>query len=492
MKQILDLVRRNWVFFLVATLAALALRLFFVFAFSHVAGDSFVYGDIAKAWLQHGTYALTDNGHLRPTLIRLPGYPAFLAAIFSVFGLEHYTAVMVVQALIDTNTCLVIAALALELMNAKAAKAAYLLSALCPFIANYVAAPLTETLAIFASAHALFYGARGIKNSQTGRPAMLTWFAAGVWTAVGILLRPDGGIMLVTLGLGLAVLLVRSPYKRRVILAGALLAVTSLAPLIPWTIRNWRTFHLFEPLAPRYANDPGEFVPKGFNRWVKTWIVDYASVEEVYWQVSGQTIDFELLPQRAFDCYEQYDRTDDLMVEYNQQVSVDDDLDAEFAQLAQERIHRSRFRYYIWLPFLRVADMWLRPRTELLPLETRWWEFSKHPAESWFSLLWAAINLFYLLAAFRGWLNWRLGLPGAMLVGFVLLRSAFLGSLENPEPRYVLECFPVILALAGGAFARTSQPSSSLRKKPAGGNRRADAEQLSGLEADLSSDPDDA
>ena len=44
--------------------------------------------------------------------------------MFAVFGREHYTAVMIAQALIDTNTCLVIAGLALELINARAAKAA--------------------------------------------------------------------------------------------------------------------------------------------------------------------------------------------------------------------------------------------------------------------------------------------------------------------------------------------------------------------------------
>lgn len=450
--------RRNGLFFLLATLAALALRLFFVFRLPDISGDTFVYGDIAKAWLQQGTYALTDSNHLRPTLIRLPGYPAFLAAIFSVFGVEHYRAVMVVQAFIDTNTCLVIAALALELMNAKAAKAAYLLSALCPFTAQYSAAVLTETLAIFCAAHALFYGVRGVKGLQAGRPATLVWLTAGMWTAFGILLRPDGGIVLIALGLVFLVLLFRSRDKRQVFVAGLLLLVISLAPLIPWAVRNWRTFHVFQPLAPRYANDSGEFVPQGFNHWVKTWMVDFVSVEDIYWHVSGETVDVDQLPERAFDSYDQYDHTGDLFVDYNHDLSVDEDLDKEFEQLAQERVRHSRFRYYLWLPFLRVADMWLRPRTELLGIENRWWEYSKHPRQTWLAIVWGAINLFYLLAAFRGWLNWRhrLGLAGLLLIGFVLIRSAFLGTLENPEPRYVLECFPVILALAGGAFARAS------------------------------------
>jgi peptidoglycan/LPS O-acetylase OafA/YrhL len=69
-------------------------------------------------------------------------------------------------------------------------------------------------------------------------------------------------------------------------------------------------------------------------------------------------------------------------------------------------------------------------------------------------MAWGFLNLLFLLAAARGWLKWRLGMAGVLVVGFMLLRSAFLGTLENPEPRYVLECFPVVLALAGGAFSR--------------------------------------
>jgi hypothetical protein len=37
---------------------------------------------------------------------------------------------------------------------------------------------------------------------------------------------------------------------------------------------------------------------------------------------------------------------------------------------------------------------------------------------------------------------------------FVLLRTAFLTTLETPEPRYVLECFPVLLAFAATIFGK--------------------------------------
>ena len=460
MKKLFALLRDNWIFFLCATAAALALRFLFVFRFPHLAGDTFVYGDIARNWLTHGVYGLTDNGIVRPTLIRLPGYPAFLAAMFSLFGREHYTAVLIVQALLDTNACLVIAAVALELMNARAAKAAYLLAALCPFTANYAATPLAETLAIFCIPHALYYGVRGLKALREGQAWLTPWLLAGMWCAAEILVRPDGGLLLVPLGLALAGMLFVLPRKGRILAAGTIFAVAGLAPLAPWTVRNWRTFHLFQPLAPRYANDPGEFVPHGFNHWVKTWMVDYVSVEEVYRKVPGEPVNFHALPQRAFDSRLQFDATENLIADYNQQLHIGPELDARFERLARQRVIDNPFRYFVWLPFLRISDMWLRPRTEMLPVASRWWDFSKHPEESTFALLWAALNLAYLVVALRGWNNWRLGAYGAVLVGFILLRSAFLGSLENPEPRFMLECFPVVIVLAGGAFARGPRPES--------------------------------
>jgi dolichyl-phosphate-mannose-protein mannosyltransferase len=462
MKPLFELVRRNWLFFLVATAAAVALRLFFVFRFPHVAGDTWVYGDIAKNWLNHGIYGLTDHDSIRPTLIRLPGYPGFLAAMFRIFGQEHYRAVMIMQALIDTNTCLAISALALELKNAQAAKAAYLLAAICPFTAMYAAAPLSETLAIFCTAHALYYGTRTIKAWQSGQPALALSTLAGLWACAGIYMRPDDGIILPSMALALLVLVLRSPRKQQVVLAGALYLVASLAPLVPWTVRNWRVFHVFQPLASRYANDPGEFVPMGFNHWMKTWVVDFVSTDEVYWKVPGESVDPNSLPERAFDTWPEYQKTQEAIARYNSALDIDPALDQEFELLARERVDHNPLRYSIWLPGLRMTDMWLRPRTEMFNVETRWWEFSQHPEESWFALAWAALNLTYVVLALVGWIKHRLGVAGVLLVGFVVMRTVFLSSIENPEPRYVLECFPVVLALAGLAFAGKDQSADAL------------------------------
>ena len=99
-----QLVRRHLGFFLAATAAAFALRLIFLWKFSFIAGDSFIYGDIAKNWLQHGVFAITEDGLPLPTYIRLPGYPAFIALIWKIVALDHYTAIMILQMLLDVGS----------------------------------------------------------------------------------------------------------------------------------------------------------------------------------------------------------------------------------------------------------------------------------------------------------------------------------------------------------------------------------------------------
>jgi hypothetical protein len=234
--------------------------------------------------------------------------------------------------------------------------------------------------------------------------------------------------------------------------ACVVLGVVSLAPLVPWGLRNLHTLHHFQPLAPRYANEEDEFVPAGFNRWVKTWMADYVSVEEIYWPVPGETVDADKLPARAFDSEAQKQETAELLTEYNNTLHVTPELDQRFAALAGERIRAAPLRYYVWLPLIRIADMWLRPRTETLPSDTRWWEFNDDPQWSTLAAGLGIVGLIYIALAAaglaRGWKLAYLALP----LGFVILRSVFLGTLENPEPRYTLECYPVVILLASIVF----------------------------------------
>jgi 4-amino-4-deoxy-L-arabinose transferase-like glycosyltransferase len=451
-----EIVREHPRFFLLAVLAAVALRLLFILRFPSVTTDSFIYGDIAKNWLQHGVYGVSGGNLPAPTWIRLPGYPAFLAAVFAIFGMEHYRGVLFVQMFVDIGSCFLVADLTRRMVSARAAKTAFLLAALCPFLANYVAAALAETLEIFFTVLALDLAATGLQTFAAGK--MRPWLGCGLAVGSAILLRPDGGLLLVAIEGYLAAMLARS-YRRRIpvparhiLRAAVIVGVVALAPLLPWTLRNLHTLHRFEPLAPRYANEENEFVPAGFNRWVKTWIADYTSVEEIYWQVPGSTVDVDKLPSRAFDSGEQRDETEQLLADYNDALHVTPDLDSRFAALAAQRIHDAPLRYYVWLPIVRIADMWLRPRTEMLPSDTRWWEFDDDPEWSALAVGLGVINLLYLAAAVAGLVRGQFVGGIGLLLWFVVTRSLFLGLLENPEPRYTLECYPIVILLAARLF----------------------------------------
>src|SRR5579864_2138653 len=126
-RRVRELVRKHARFFLGASLAALALRLFFVLRFPAVVDDSRLYADIAKNWLQHGVYGVTNSGQIVPTLSRLPGYPAFLAAVFWIFGADNFRAVLLIQLLLDLATCFLVADIARRVLSERASKAAFLL-----------------------------------------------------------------------------------------------------------------------------------------------------------------------------------------------------------------------------------------------------------------------------------------------------------------------------------------------------------------------------
>jgi 4-amino-4-deoxy-L-arabinose transferase-like glycosyltransferase len=453
-------------FTLAALVAGAALRLWTIHAHPQIQGDSLLYGDIAANWLTRGIYGHTV-GHasgistVEPTLVRLPGYPAFLAVCFAVFGMANYRAVIYLQALIDLGSCLLVARLAAKVCGKRAGQFALLLAALCPFTANYVAAPLTETLSIFCVALGFLALAEVLEGPRPVWTGLLIFSSLVFSWSYAALLRPDGALLAVVLWAAMIV------NGRRTLRLAVVAALLSILPFVAWTARNWRTFHVIQPLAPRYANDPGEFAAPGFVRWVKTFAADFTSTSEIYWNGNSDRIDPGTLPARAIDNAAQGEETLRLLRDYNATTTLTPEIDARFERLAQERIRAHLFRYYVTLPLLRLADMWLRPRVETLNGHLRWWQYAQHPAETRMAIFYGVLNLAYLVAAFLGMLRWP-RMAGSM-VALVVLRSLLLATLETPESRYTLQCFPLLFVFAACYFTTTVAPGGSLSWKTSAG-----------------------
>jgi len=440
---------------LAALLAGLILRWYFICFHAAVAGDSLIYGDLAGNIVKHHIYGFTEH-IVRPTLIRLPGYPLFLAACFRVFGIGHYTPVLYIQLVLDLVSCWLLGALARRLMGSRVGLCAIWLAALCPFTANYVAAPLTESLAVFCAALAFYSLQRWSSPMKEGNRWIWPLAAA---LAFAILLRPDRALLAASIIPAMAWLAWRATARRSAFIQTAIVCLIILFPLTLWTARNERTFHVFQPLAPKYANDPGELVSFGFYRWYRTWGIDFKSTADIYWTWDGSPMSLDDLPPRAFDSPAQRAQTAALFDQYNKTTAATRTVDSQFAALAASRIAAHPFRFYVELPIARVANMWLRPRTEMFDIPMDWWRFHEHPATTLWSAVYAAVNLAYLTCAGIGFWRWKRhawsGQPAlaCALGGFVLLRSAMLLTVDNSEPRYTIDCFPVVILLASFAFA---------------------------------------
>ena len=275
---------------------------FFIFRFPGVTTDSFIYGDIAKNWLQHGVYGLSSGVEVLPTYIRLPGYPAFLAAIFAIFGMDHYRAALIVQMFVDLGSCFLIADLARRVSKTQPRPRFFWL----PFALSW---PITPRLHLlnrwkFSLPHLLLISPWLALSLRIPGPLGDGWdadspqprlcccgrMAASCWWPLNFFSRGKH----FTCGARKRLL---SMFLHAALVVGLCLDRTSNS----LDFAQQHTMHRFQPLAPRYANEENEFVPMGFNRWVKTWIIDYASVEEVYWRVPGDRVDPGKLPDRAFD-----------------------------------------------------------------------------------------------------------------------------------------------------------------------------------------------
>ena len=473
--------KRLWSFYALLLLLALGFRLFIALRLPNdEPGDAIVYSQLAVNLLEHHGYSHDPQQPYAPSLIRLPGYPLFLAGVYHLFGHGNKTAVRVAQAVMDTLTCVLIALIAFQWAvdpgrKHRAALIAFALAAVCPFTAIYVATLLTEVPTDFLAVAMVLTVTFAFKAMDNGvrKRALGWWIVSGLIAGLTVLFRPDSGLFAAAIGLTLVLSLLwqrrANPFTQRVKQLFVLGAVFSLAfclVLVPWTIRNYRVFHLFQPLSPTHGEMPGEFVPRGYLLWLRTWLDDERYIAPVLWSLDEHRIRITDFPDRAFDSPEERARVAALLDKYNnitppaadqaqnQSSSSDDqsaqddssqddnsgddnsqdddnssdddqqqqdqadetdvemtpEIDAGFAQIGQERKARSAFRYYIIMPLKRAKTLWVDTHSqywpfngELLPLSDL--DYDIHQ-QYWLPLFAGLTAIYSLLGVLGGLLLW--------------------------------------------------------------------------------------
>ena len=440
----------------------LTLRLLMIYFPRLTDDDTADYLELGRNLLHRGIYGLGSGDDIVPTIFRLPGYPILLGIFETLFARLWPTSwvivLLVVQAMTDIVSGLLAASFVRRFIGPRTGEIALALAMLCPFTAAHSGIALTESFSVFALALGIYAAGRALCVESAARTRLMFALLAGASSAFAMLLRPDGCLQAVALGGGILFYAVRARLSNRRSLAVAFWCA-ALVPMLPWVIRNYVEFHVFQPLAPRYLNDPGERVNTGFYSWLRTWSTEFTTTADVFWKVGSESIDEDSIPERAFDSPDQRQRTLALVEEYNQSHSINADLDNRFAALARERIRSHPIRCLLVVPALRVADMLLRPRTLEFNLDLYWWDWGAHPGETIAAVLLGLIDLAYVALALYGFLRGRV--PFAwMLGGYLLMRCLLLGTMENPEPRYTIQMFPIFIVAAAAAFAGKSSPRS--------------------------------
>jgi hypothetical protein len=313
--------------------------------------DGRLYERLALNILEQRKYSIETEDPYPPTYIRVPGYPLFLAGIYALFGHENNRAVRVVQAVLDTITCWLIALLALAWVpSGNRAYRTYrtyghrrlLLIALavavsCPFPAIYVATILTETCTTLLATACALSGTLALKTDN--RKKSVGWLVlAGLTGGLATLFRPDSGLFVAAVGFTVVLVgLYRAVVRRKIaerprngvlsgpalqilsrtILSGAMLTIGFAIALTPWAIRNARVFGVFQPIAPAQANMPGEFVPNGYIGWLRTWVDDVKYTELLEFPLDQEQILIENVPDFAFDSSAERERVAELLEQYN-------------------------------------------------------------------------------------------------------------------------------------------------------------------------------
>ena len=501
-------------------------------------GDGVVYARLATNLLDHGVFSSDEEEPFSPTLIRMPGYPLFIVGVYSVFGEGNNTAVRVVQAVLDTATCVFAAMIAFAWTGGRRRRRAafwtYVLASACPFILIYTATILSETLTTFLMAAMWLTATFALKSSRQLKPA-LWWILTGLLAGCAVFVRPDAGLFAAGIGLTLVISGLffpageRPPFVRHcvsVVWKGAVFSVVFLLVLTPWTVRNWRTFGVFQPLSPAHGEMPGEFVAFGYNRWLRTWVDDSRYVEPTLWNLNDKRIDIDVMPPHAFDSAEEKQQVATLLNLYNyppgtekpnasdedsgnsddaqdsdsdhgddsssdvddksapdegkadeqaadesdQADGADQDdggpevvkmtpaIDAAFGAIADARIERSPARYYFWTPLKRAGALWFDSHSLYWPFggqisKVSDLDYEEHE-QYWlplFLLLTWGYTVMLILGAIAMWRDRGMRRWLVMLALMTLPRLVFFSTVENPEPRYLVELF-LFAAVAGGIW----------------------------------------
>lgn len=338
---------------LILLVLALAIRAtFLLLTDSPDTGDWQVYARVAANILRGCGVSLSDPA--APDCLPhfggngLPGYPAFIAAVWTVIG-PGKPPVLWMQAAVGALVVPYLAHAVARMAGARAGLLAGLFAALSPVQTYMLRYGVAETLTIAAANWLLAELALSVAQRRLRTLPVAASVAAAIW------LRLDSVLFLIPVAMiGL--------WLHRPVAAlarGALLACLLLLPLGLWTLRNVTVGLPVAPPAAGWMLPDGSQGPLGYQAWVKQWVITEEQRNDATWFEVDEYDRIRLAPGYARSAEEKAEV--DALVERLRAASgrpFPPDIDAAFARLADERARERSGTETVTLRLVQGWGMW--------------------------------------------------------------------------------------------------------------------------------------
>jgi len=357
------LIRAQPIPWLIIALLFLLPRFAFVFAYPIAIGDASVYLEVARNILHNGCTSLSPStGELCVPHWggnQLPGYPAFIAGIWGIFG-ETNTAVRIVQVLLSSAALFYLAWT--SAVWSKSRTVGLILGtvlALSPTTLGWPRHMFTESLAIAGAAFVFAEIIRSLAEKN------LRVLPLGLGLAAAIFVRID--LLSLCVPVALAGLIIERPGKA--IAKGLVIAAIIALPISAWTLRSVAAGL---PIVPDLTiTAKGERFPAGFMAWGKTWAVDQYQLGIWMYPMMHRRYAGIVPPPEAFDDAEQENLVRAMLHQLKtiegQEMPID--IDAAFGKIARARIANNPMEQWLVLPLKRMLAIWVNPASSTgLPL----------------------------------------------------------------------------------------------------------------------------
>jgi 4-amino-4-deoxy-L-arabinose transferase-like glycosyltransferase len=353
--------------------------------------------------LANGSGYINEAG--AATAWRPPGYPAFLAGLYSLFGASVRAATFA-QALLGAATVLLIVALGWILIGWHESVVAGFIAAIYPSLTWLSRLLLSENLALFLIVASLCLAAIVLRSPRVWLAALL-----GIVLGFSLLVRGANLLFAIVLLAGVIVALARGNTNWKRIATIAFVAIAAITvTMLPWTVRNYRVFGAFVPVATQ----------DGFGL--------YAS----YWPpVRNGRIIWGTLPGKEDPNVETASRLTDEVAQSKY-----------FQRVTFQGLRDEPGRFFRLIPSKMISLV--------VPLD---WEILPHPVGSGRKVNWGYILI--VLPALAGFiLVWRNRRPGQWLLWVIPILVLVQTVLFYGSPRFRLAAEPIAILLASVALVR--------------------------------------